>query len=123
VGVLNDRGNEFSVIVPTLPKLRETIESAAANWPVHPHIVTGEDEKWAAFAAADAALAASGTVTLELALAGVPMISCYRTDWMVRAARRLITVWSGVLPNLIADGRSCLNTTTNICARSVWRAR
>jgi len=103
VKLLADRGNEFSIIVPTLPKLRESIEQGTVNWPVRPNIVIGDEEKWAAFAAADVALAASGTVTLELALAGVPMISCYRTDWMLRQAKRLITLWSGVLPNLVAD--------------------
>lgn len=103
VKLLADRGNEFSIIVPTLPKLRESIEQAAVNWPVRPSIVIGDEAKWEAFAAADVALAASGTVTLELALAGVPLISCYRTDWMMRQARRLITTWAGALPNLIAD--------------------
>ena len=54
------------------------------------------------FARADAALAASGTVTLELALAGVPLVSCYRTDALARLLRHLVTAWSASLPNLIA---------------------
>ncbi len=66
--------------------------------------MTGADEKWEAFAKADAALIASGTVSLELALAGVPMVSCYKLDPIIRlAASRLVTGWTALLPNLIAD--------------------
>ena len=70
---------------------------------VRTRVVTGEESKWQAFGEADAALAASGTVSLELALCGVPMVSCYRTDWILSAVMRLVTVWSASLPNLIAD--------------------
>ena len=54
-------------------------------------------------AQADAALCASGTVSLELALAGVPLVSCYRLDWIARQLSFLVTSWSASLPNLIAD--------------------
>lgn len=100
---LGQRGNEFEVTIPTLPHVAPLVEEAVAGWPVRARVVTGEDEKWLAFGQADAALAASGTVSLELALAGVPMISCYRTDWIWSAIMRFIAVWSGALPNLIAD--------------------
>ena len=59
--------------------------------------------KWQAFGEADAALIASGTVSLELALAGVPLVSCYKLDPFARMVQGLITVWSALLPNLIAD--------------------
>ena len=101
--VLKDRGNRLDIVVPTLPRLETAIREATSNWPFPVEIVTGAEHKWAAFARADAALAASGTVTLELALAGVPMVSCYKSDWMMWAARGLITAWSASLPNLIAD--------------------
>jgi lipid-A-disaccharide synthase len=65
-------------------------------------IVTGEAPKYAAFREARAALAASGTVTLELALAGVPMVVAYKVSRAEEfIARRLIQVPSIVLPNLI----------------------
>jgi lipid-A-disaccharide synthase len=65
-------------------------------------IVTGETPKYAAFRGARAALAASGTVTLELALAGVPMVVAYKVSRAEEfIARRLIQVPSIVLPNLI----------------------
>lgn len=101
--VLKDRGNRLDIVVPTLPRLEAGIREATSNWPFVPEIVAGAESKWAAFARADAALAASGTVTLELALAGIPMVSCYKSDWMMWAARGLITTWSAALPNLIAD--------------------
>ncbi|MEO3385908.1 lipid-A-disaccharide synthase [Mesorhizobium sp. CAU 1741] len=101
---LAGRGSSFEVTVPTVPHVAALLESGTANWPVRPAIVTDEAAKWRAFAEADAALAASGTVLLELALARVPTISCYRTDPLIGPLmRRLLTVWSAALPNLIAD--------------------
>ncbi|MDY6964062.1 MAG: lipid-A-disaccharide synthase, partial [Pseudomonadota bacterium] len=52
---------------------------------------------------ADAAIAASGTVILELALAGVPVVSAYRADWLITMMSKRIKIWSAALPNLIAD--------------------
>ena len=97
------RGHGFDVTLPTVPHVAALVEEGVSNWPVRPRIVTGEEEKWRAFGHADAALAASGTVSLELALSAVPMVSCYRTDWMWSAMMCWITVWSASLPNLIAD--------------------
>lgn len=98
------RGNNFAMTIATLPHRRAQIEQATAGWPKRPAIVTDPAAKSAAFVSADAAIAASGTVLLELALAGVPTISAYRLDWFARfAMRRLITAWSAALPNLIAD--------------------
>jgi lipid-A-disaccharide synthase len=90
-------------LLPAVPRLRALIEEKTADWSVKPEIVTGEAEKWAAFATADAALAASGTVALELALAGVPMALCYRLDPIGYVLRRLITGWTAALPNYITD--------------------
>lgn len=101
--ILGQRGNEFEVTIPTVPHVAGLVEEAVAGWPVRTRIVTGEEGKWQALGEADAALAASGTVTLELALAGVPMVSCYRTDVLATALMRFYTAWSASLPNLIAD--------------------
>ncbi len=103
VEALQRRGNRLRVIVPTLPRLRESVEAGVRDWPQKPHITVDEAEKWHAFGVADAALAASGTVSLELALAGVPLVSCYKLDWLARFVPRLVTSWSALLPNLIAD--------------------
>jgi lipid-A-disaccharide synthase len=72
------------------------------RWPVQPQIVIGETEKKAAFRRAHAALVKSGTSTLELAIAGVPMVAAYRAGaveaWILQ---RLIQVQSVILANLV----------------------
>jgi lipid-A-disaccharide synthase len=73
----------------------------AAVWPTPPEVVVGEEAKLAAFRAAHAALAASGTVTLELGLAGVPMVVAYRVDPVARVLKRFLKVPSIVLTNLV----------------------
>lgn len=93
---------EIDVILPTMPHLVDEITSAVAGWSLRPRIVVGEDNKRAAFRIARAALAKSGTVTLELALAGVPMIAAYRAGaveaWI---AQRVIRVSTVILANLV----------------------
>ncbi|MET0605039.1 MAG: lipid-A-disaccharide synthase [Beijerinckiaceae bacterium] len=89
-------------ILPAVEHLREMIESAVMAWPTRARIVTGDEAKLAAFRRARAAVAASGTVTLELALAGVPTVAVYRVaEWEAVIARRMIRVPSVLLPNLI----------------------
>jgi lipid-A-disaccharide synthase len=76
---------------------------AAARWQVKPLIVTDIDDKHDAYAAAGAALTKSGTSTLELALAGVPMAVTYRVNPLSAAlARRLIRVEHVAMVNLLA---------------------
>lgn len=89
-------------IIPTLERFRERLIKETKNWPLSVEITTGETRKWEAFAQADAALAASGTILLELALAGVPCISIYKTDFFLRMLSYKIKTWSAALPNLIA---------------------
>lgn len=89
-------------VLPAVPPLVEAIGQLTADWHVKPEIVTGEPAKLAAFREARAALAASGTVTLELALAQVPTVAAYRgAAWEAVLARRLIKLPSVILPNLI----------------------
>jgi len=103
VGILAKRGHDFEVVVPTVPHVAQIVRDGCLEWPVWPRFVESAEEKWQAFGEADAALAASGTVLLELALSRVPMISCYRPDWMASQLMRFVTTWSAALPNLIAD--------------------
>lgn len=91
----------IEVVLPAVSHLRAEIADRAARWPVAPRIVSGEAEKFAAFRRAHAALAASGTVTLELALSGVPMVVAYRVDPIARLFKRFLKVPSIVLANLI----------------------
>lgn len=99
---LVSRGREVEFILPTLPRRRSQIEAMTADWPVRPRILTDEAEKYAAFRTARAALAASGTVTLELALAGVPTVAAYRVaGWEAIIAPYILTIPSVILPNLV----------------------
>ncbi|TWC05437.1 lipid-A-disaccharide synthase [Bradyrhizobium macuxiense] len=92
----------FELVLPTMPHLEAMVREGVASWPVAPRLAIGETEKRAAFRVARAALAKSGTVTLELALSGIPMVTAYR----VGAAeafilRRAIRVSSVILANLV----------------------
>lgn len=90
-------------VVPTAAAVAETVRRHAASWPVRPIIVTDISEKHDAYAAAGAALTKSGTSTLELALAGVPMAVTYRVNPLTAiAARRLIRVPHVAMVNLLA---------------------
>lgn len=95
---------DIEPVLPTLPARRAQIEETVASWAVKPRIVVSDEEKRAAFRIARAALAASGTVTLELALAGVPTVAAYRVPWLEgRIAPFIIRVKTAILPNLILD--------------------
>lgn len=101
LGQLN-RQTPFELVLPTMPHLEAMVREGVASWPVAPRLAVGETEKRAAFRVARAALAKSGTVTLELALSGIPMVTAYR----VGAAeafilRRAIRVSSVILANLV----------------------
>jgi lipid-A-disaccharide synthase len=102
LGRLRDEGVAFELILPTMPHLQDPVSEGLKSWKVMPRVVIGEQEKRAAFRIARAALAKSGTVTLELALAGVPMVTAYRTGaieaWIVL---RAINVKSVILANLV----------------------
>jgi lipid-A-disaccharide synthase len=97
------RNGDMRFVLPTMPRRESMIRDLVKDWTVKPEIVTGAEAKWQAFAEADAAMAASGTVVLELALTGVPCISAYKTDWIIKLMTSKIKTWSAALPNLIAD--------------------
>ena len=99
--MLAARGHRGDAILPVVESVRPLIEAELANWKVKPHLVSGEADKFAAFQLADAALAASGTVTLELALSGTPMVVAYRVDPVAARLRFLLKVHSVVLANLV----------------------
>ncbi len=101
--LLLQRGHDFRITIPTVPRVEALVRSTMSALEAPIAITTDEDQKWQAFGKADAALAASGTVSLELALAGVPFVSCYKTDVLMKLAYPFITAWSASLPNLIAD--------------------
>jgi lipid-A-disaccharide synthase len=102
LGRLAEQGVAFQPVLPTMPHLQDAVAEGLKTWPVQPRVVIGDMEKRAAFRIAHAALAKSGTVTLELALAGVPMVTAYRTGSMEAwILRRAIKVNSVILANLV----------------------
>lgn len=99
--LLRRRFATLALTVPTLPRLAESIRSAP--WPVPPIVVSDAVDKRDAWAAATAALAKSGTTSLELAVAGLPQVVAYRVNPITAAiVRRLITVPHASLVNLLA---------------------
>lgn len=101
VRLLKARGLISRVIIPAVPHVRSQIEAALTDWPLRADLITGEEDKFRAFKLATAALAASGTVTLELALVGTPAVVAYRVDAIAARLRFLVKVPSIVLGNLV----------------------
>jgi lipid-A-disaccharide synthase len=104
--LVRERFGPFEAVLPTVPHLADRLRQATADWAVQPRIVIDPAEKLAAFRTARAALAKSGTVTLELALAGVPMVTAYRVMAIEAAImRRIALVDTVILANLVAGER------------------
>lgn len=101
VSILKNTVPDLQVEIPAVAHLKQRIEEETANWSIRPEVVTGEEAKFEAFASADAALVASGTATLELALWGIPMAVGYKLDPIAKRLKWLGSVSSIVLPNLI----------------------
>jgi lipid-A-disaccharide synthase len=76
--VLRARIPNLHVAVPTMPAVAAQVRAAVATWPVPAVVLDGDTDKYNAFAASTAALAASGTVNLEVAIAKLPMVVAYK---------------------------------------------
>ena len=104
VGRLRQRWPDLVVALPTAPTVADAVASEIGRWPSRNLVLEGEGEKFDAFAAADAALAVSGTVTLELALAGTPTVVAYRTSPLTAAiVGKLILVEHVSLANILLE--------------------
>jgi lipid-A-disaccharide synthase len=104
VRLLAARVPGLHTVIPAVPHVAAKIRAGAADWPVPLTIVEGEAEKFAAFDAADAALAASGTVTTEVALSRTPMAVAYKVGWLTAAIyKRLIRVKFVTIVNLLLE--------------------
>lgn len=95
---------DLKIVIPTVETVRNRVIEAVQQWPNSPIVVAGNDHKYACFAAADAALAASGTVSLELSLAGTPTVIAYKvkklTGWILK---RLVKVKFATITNMLLD--------------------
>ncbi|QYK40055.1 MAG: lipid-A-disaccharide synthase [Paracoccaceae bacterium] len=107
LALLRPRFPDLRVVLPTVAGVRDLVAEVTAGWPVRPRIVEDAGLRRGAFAAADVAIAASGTVSLELAAAGCPMVVAYDmhplTMWLMRRMARVDTV---TLVNLVSDTRA-----------------
>jgi len=108
---------DLKAVLPVADSVAPHVAEATKGWPVPVVMVRGEAGKFGAFAAADAALAASGTVSLELALAGTPAVIAYKvsafTAWLVR---RMVKVRFANLVNIVLDREAvpeCLQEDCN----------
>jgi lipid-A-disaccharide synthase len=98
-----ERVGSMELVLPTVPHLASYVREATAGWNPAPRIVMEQADKWAAFRNARAALAASGTVTLELALTGVPSVAAYRVSAIEATVGRLLRLRSKVPSFILAN--------------------
>ncbi len=96
----------FDIVLPTLPHLHAEVTARAAHWPAAPRLLISEADKFAAYRTARAALVASGTATLEVALSGVPLIGAYKVSRLEEPLKHFISAPSILLPNLILEERA-----------------
>lgn len=102
--LLAKRHPGMRLVVPTIKAMAPRVRDLAAGWPGSPIVVQSTAERYDAMAASNAALAASGTVALELALAGVPTVVAYRVTPLTHfIVRRLLSIEFGNLINIIED--------------------
>ncbi|SDD78583.1 lipid-A-disaccharide synthase [Paracoccus isoporae] len=104
---VRDRIPELRVVIPTVPGVARMVRDMTRRWPTAPIVVEDAGEKRAAFAASDLSLAASGTVSLELAANGVPMVIAYDmaplSRWLIGMLLKTDTV---TLVNLVSETRA-----------------
>lgn len=102
VGRVTTQTGPLEILVPAVPRLAGMVTTAVAQWPVPARVVVDRADKEAAFRIARAALAKSGTSTLELALAGIPMVTAYTVTLIEEfIVRNFVTAQSAILTNLI----------------------
>ena len=110
---LHEKHPDMRVIVPCAAPVAGLVRKLTAHWPVRPVLVDPTREsgfsgaKLAAFRAADVALAASGTVSLELAASGTPMVIAYDMNWLSRRIiKKKLLIDTVTLVNLVSDTRT-----------------
>ena len=99
---------DMKVVLPVAQGVEELVREATSNWSVKPILIPANQpgQKSAAFRAADVALAASGTVSLELAAASTPMVIAYDMNWLSRLLiGRLLKIDTVTLVNLVSETR------------------
>ena len=105
--------DDLRVVVPTTANMAETVKGLVRDWPFSPRLIDPRADsdaakhKRLAFAAADAALAASGTVSLELAAAQTAVVIAYRFNWLTtRIIKKKVKLDSATLVNILTESRA-----------------
>ncbi|WIV52152.1 lipid-A-disaccharide synthase [Marivivens sp. LCG002] len=113
VGIVAKQHPDLKVVLPCAAPVAPLVRELTTNWPVTPMLIDpitdpdARETKKAAFRAADVALAASGTVSLELAASGTPMVIAYDMNKVTRfMVKRLLRVDTVTLVNLVAENRT-----------------
>jgi lipid-A-disaccharide synthase len=119
---LHEKYPDMRVIVPCAAPVAGLVRKLTAHWPVRSVLVDPTREngfsgaKLAAFRAADVALAASGTVALELAASGTPMVIAYDMNWLSRRIiKKKLLIDTVTLVNLVSDTRTIPEFIGNEC--------
>ncbi len=103
LSLLKVRFPGLRVVLPTVPHIAPMVRDLVRDWPVRPEIIDNADRKRAAFAAAEVAIAASGTVSLELAANDCPMVVAYDMHWLTfRLMKMMVRVQTVTLVNLVS---------------------
>lgn len=103
IGLIGKSNPNLRIVVPAAPNVRDAVEQLSKDWRANTLVVDGATERYDAFAASDLALAASGTVTLELAYAGVPTVVIYQVGKVTgEIVRRMIRVEYASIVNIVA---------------------
>jgi lipid-A-disaccharide synthase len=104
VEILKSHHPDIEVVIPTLPQFKDQIKSALKGHGISGYVTTDEMEKYEAMRASTAALAASGTVTLELGLCDTPMVVAYKGNPISAAiVRKLILTKHVSLANILLE--------------------
>lgn len=111
---IDDHPN-YRVVIPTVGSTTDLINELVRKWPGTPVVLDPRKEgaeqatadKRSAFGVADLALAASGTVSLELAAQNTPMVIAYKLNWLTqKVAERMVKLDTVTLVNLVSDTRA-----------------
>ncbi|MBF0093001.1 MAG: lipid-A-disaccharide synthase [Alphaproteobacteria bacterium] len=127
VSLLAARHPSLELVAPTVATVADRVAAATSRWAVPVRVVRGQEDKYDAFAAADVALAASGTVALELAMAGTPAVVTYRlsalTVWMFRRMTRIryVNLVNHMLDRLVVPELLQENCRAELLAEEVAR--
>ena len=121
---LNSQRPDLRYVLPAAPNVADVILTEVENWSVQPLVLDPRGlppeltalRKRSAFFAADVAVAASGTVSLELAAANTPMVIAYDMNWLSRQIiGRMLRVDTVTLVNLVAETRVIPEFIGNNC--------